>query len=92
MIDEDALEAAFWSFDDERTRTGAERDAFKHKVRALLRAHMSPLLAALEETDLYVTAYRTSHEPPGGWERAIRVGKRNLGLLEDSRRQGGGRD
>jgi hypothetical protein len=89
MSEETALEAAFWAFDDERTRTGAEREAFTHQVRALLRAQMSTLLAALEETDLYVTAYRTRHEPPGGWERAARVGRRNLVLLEDYLRQGG---
>lgn len=36
-IDEDAVEAAFWSFDTERKRSGAERDAFKGWMRRALR-------------------------------------------------------
>ena len=34
---EEAIEAAFWAFDAERKRTGAERDAFKGQMRRLLR-------------------------------------------------------
>lgn len=35
--DEDRIEAAFWVFDAERKKTGAERDAFKHQLRPVLR-------------------------------------------------------
>lgn len=37
QLDEEALEAAFWEFDTERRKTGAERDAFKHQVRKFAR-------------------------------------------------------
>ena len=36
-LNEDAIESAFWAFDTERKKTGAERDAFKHKARSLMR-------------------------------------------------------
>lgn len=32
---EDAIEKAYWEFDTERKRTGAERDAFKRQMRKL---------------------------------------------------------
>ncbi len=37
MSDKEAqIEQAFWDFDAERKRTGAERDAFKNNVRLLV--------------------------------------------------------
>lgn len=36
-INEETIEAIYWEFDAERSRTGMERDAFKHKLRAALR-------------------------------------------------------
>jgi len=32
-VTEDQIEQAFWAFDDERKRTGVERDAFKRHLR-----------------------------------------------------------
>lgn len=36
MDRQDRIENAFWLFDDERKRTGAERDAFKNQVSQVL--------------------------------------------------------
>lgn len=36
-LDEDALEAAYWAFDDDRKRNGMERDKFKHQMRKFAR-------------------------------------------------------
>lgn len=90
MITEDALEAAFWAFDEERQRTGAERDAFTQTVRGLLRDHLTPLLALLDETDRYVTAAVTGFDPPGGQDRARHAQRAILAAL-DMYRRGGGR-
>ena len=88
-IDEDALEEAYWLFDEERRRTGAERDAFKHKVRTLIRTHLFPLMEALESAEVYLVAVTTDHTPPGGKERAYQV-KRKIGELLAAYRVAGG--
>lgn len=72
MIDEAALEAAFWAFDEERRRTGAERDAFKHTARALLRAHMQQVRTLLTDAEMYVRAYKTGFDAPKGKDGASR--------------------
>lgn len=82
MLDEDAIEHAFWDVVAERARTGAERDAFKHAVRALLWKHLQPLYQGLETSMLYLTAYKTGFEPPGGFARAHRIAKDLDMLLE----------
>jgi hypothetical protein len=73
-IQEDAVEQAFWDFDADRVRTGAERDAFKHQARRLLRQHMRPLQALLAETDIYLLAMVSGFDPPvrQGGVRAVR--------------------
>jgi hypothetical protein len=85
-IDEKRLEEAFWDFDRERTITGAERDAFKHKARALLRAHLRPLCTLLDRAAVYLVAYTTHHTPPGDMERARHLKKEILEVLEEYRR------
>ena len=45
-VDEDALEAAFWSYDAQRKSTGADRDAFKMAVRGLMRDHATSAIGA----------------------------------------------
>jgi len=88
-IQEDALEQAFWAFDTERVRTGAERDAFKHQGRLLLRQHMRPLQELLEEADIYLLATVSGFAPPQrqGGVRAVR--RRILTMLEAYRRDTG---
>lgn len=86
MIDEEGLEKAYWEFIDERARTGAERDAFKHKVRVFLRNHQRRLCALLDRSEIYLVAYTTNHEPPGGLERARAFRREMMQALEDYRR------
>jgi len=71
-LDEDALELAFWTFDEERRRSGAERDAFKHQMRQYTRNHMARLEELLAEAEIYVRAYKTQHDAPKGIEGASR--------------------
>ena len=88
FLDEEIIEAAFWHFDAERTRTGAERDAFKHQLREVVRAHLLSLLRTLEDTELYLAAYTTGFEPPGGMTRAHALKRRLTDLLTSYRRTG----
>lgn len=83
LLDEDVIEGAFWHFDAERKRTGAERDAFKHQLRLVVRAHMGTVLKALERANISLTAYTTQHEPPGGLDRARIVKQDILRLLTE---------
>src|SRR5262245_23999422 len=69
-IDEEVIAAAFTHFEAERTRTGAERDAFTQQLRAVVRAHLLSLVRTLEQVEVYLTAYTTGFEPPGGQQRA----------------------
>lgn len=41
-INEEMIEALYWEFDAERSRTGMERDAFKHRLRHVLRRDTAP--------------------------------------------------
>ena len=86
QIDEEQLEEAFWDFDHERTITGAERDAFKHKARGLLRFHLRPLCALLDRASVYLVAYATGQTPPGDMERARYLHREILEVLEEYRR------
>jgi hypothetical protein len=83
LIDEEVIEAAFWHFDAERKRTGAERDAFKHHLRSVVQAHIASVCRLMEETTLYLTAYTTGFDPPGGMERARQIKRKvtAMGLL-----------
>lgn len=51
-LDEEVIEAAFWHFDAERRRSGAERDAFKRQVRLVTEAHIRSVLRALTQVDV----------------------------------------
>jgi hypothetical protein len=86
MIDEGRLEEAFWEFDYNRKISGAERDAFKQKARGLLQYHLHPLYALLARAEIYLVAYTTQHEPPGGMEQAHLIKKEMMEVLEDYRR------
>lgn len=81
LLDEEVIEGAFWHFDAERKRTGAERDAFQHQIRSVVRAHMHSVLQALEETEIYLTAYTTGFDPPGGLPRARQLKRKLIDML-----------
>lgn len=49
VFDEDLLEQLYWEFDEQRKRTGMERDAFKGKMRFFARHTYNQNNSALEE-------------------------------------------
>lgn len=84
---EERIERAFWEFDAERKRTGAERDAFKRQLRHLVRAYVTAAnLAHKESAGAPLVCSGCGEALPDGYEDDEPVDCRECGNMETAAR------